>query len=383
MNGLILCHEKEASKPYRFELTKMEVNSIEELYYYCYYYYETVIEDFPKSDLLSWMENELSLTNMVNELKKMVNDKFESKDMLLNFLEIGYYFSDEELDSITTTINEYSNMPEEKKLEKSAKMYIKNGRFQKALYILEEVVKINPSPEVYHNLGVVYINILKPKTAERCFEKALELGDNKETVRQYFACLLQTKNLNTFEKKINQYLQSDDTKIRLLYGKFLELRGKTEQAWETYYKILYKNDIDTQIYEDIVIIGTKLNKIDEVNNLLEDLEENDIELYLINLALYYEMNNELEKALETLKELYTLNPNNIKCNIKISKLYAKLNNVDKALEIIYKAYRHDKTNEEIKILIANLNKKKGNVKQFNNIVYGLINEWKDNFRLQA
>lgn len=383
MSGLLLCRTKEAKKPYIFDFTGIEITSLEELYYYCYNYYETLIDIFPMPNLLQWINDELELKEIVMIITKMKAKKMSSVEILLGFLQITDYYTDEELSDLKKKINNYEKMTSYQKLARNGGILIKFKKFKEALKYYNDLLEEEKNVEVFHNLGVIYMNLMQSKTAIQYFKLALDKEENINTIRQYAYALLLSKDYNSLIELLNKYLENyNDAQLWYIYGQYFEQIKEKEKALDAYYNVLKLDDSIFEVYQSCIYLLHENDMLKKAYKIISNIRKKHPYVYIVNIALYFELNNDYEKAIECLKEAMKIYPNEKDIYIYLAKLYDKQNNTKKAIEVINYAYKLDNQDPNIKFLIAHINKKLGYVNQYYKTIDQLILSFKYNYRTQ-
>ncbi|MFW6015442.1 MAG: tetratricopeptide repeat protein [bacterium] len=381
MSRIILCETKEAKKPYVFSLTNVEISSIEEFCYYCYHNYERlIIEDFPKSDFLNWLKDEIGFSEVDNIINQ--KDNVSSTKKLYQIIKSVDYFSKEELSELNNRFSEWDNLSQREKLEKRGDLSLQHYKYKEALSYYKKAVALEPSPKIYHDLGVIYMNFFQFEVAVDYFTASLEIDENIKTIRQYLYALLYSKQYDILKEKLHNYINDyDDSHIWFIIGEYYEYMNDDEKALTAYYRV---NDLDKdflEIYERILIIYKRMNQIQSALELIETIKTSNPLGYAFNMSIYYEMIGDLNEAIECLEQVVTNEINNPDIFIRLSSLYEKQNSMIKAIDAIHKACEIDKYNPLIEFKMALLNKQVGHIDDYNLTVDRLINEWKENYRL--
>lgn len=379
MNRLLLSQIAEAKIPYVFKITEIEVYSIEELLYYCYHYYETIVDEFPMGDMITWISEELGITNITKFVEQMKKNKLSREDMLLSFLQIIDYFDEEEIKIIKFGLQKQKELSNEERLQRRGKLLVKYKHYKEALIFYRKLVAINPSAEAFHNLGVIYIYLMQPQLAIQCFVESLKLDNNTETIKSYLNALLLIKDYNTFNKAIKTYMEKyDSADLWFVHGLYFERMGNMEKASLSYIKVVELDNQYVDVYECIIKLFYKMSKINKAYKYLEYIKETYPFEYILNLSLYYELNSEEDKAAECLLELKEQYPRNDKVYLRLFELYKNAKKEDEAIKVMNEALELDTTNYFLKHKYLQAYKKNDN--KYNQNIEELIQKLKDDYR---
>ena len=131
--------------------------------------------------------------------------------------------------------------------------------YKNSLKFSENALKIRDDmPEVYHNMGLAYLNISELEKAEQYFLKSIELRggfDNldifrfKDTLNYYTDVLLAKGDIENFEKVSQKILDKD-----VFFGDMFRKvhRNDPNVISEKHLKILYRTLEDLENYKDLI-----------------------------------------------------------------------------------------------------------------------------------
>ncbi|HVO73125.1 MAG TPA: tetratricopeptide repeat protein [Ignavibacteriaceae bacterium] len=180
----------------------------------------------------------------------------------------------------------------------SAKLYIQQKNYDKALESLKKDVAKNPkSDEGYYLLGVVYGELGQYKEMVDALDKSVAISDkfkeDAETLKKYYwSNLINTQGVIFFKKGINT---SDQDSSKIYFGKSID-------AFETAIMI----EPDSAItYDYVSRVYMNVKKYDEAIKPLEILIEKDhpLDSYKFLGEIYYDKASKLKKQYEQSKNV--------------------------------------------------------------------------------
>lgn len=172
MSKIILCTTKEASNPFIFLNTKVEINNYEELCFYIYNNTVLISKSSLSDKLFDWIRDELDMPALAAKLSALSNKTSFAQDLLVEILNEGDYYEPEEIKIYVEAcqIQKAEQMPR-KKLKADA--YLGYRRYIKAASIYDDIIE-NPEDipdreflgNVYHNRAVAAANNLDTEDAK-------------------------------------------------------------------------------------------------------------------------------------------------------------------------------------------------------------------------
>ncbi len=243
-----------------------------------------------------------------------------------------------------------------------SKCYSEQGQYDKALYPLEENLKLNPtSPHVYLELAILYADRNNNEKAVLVLSQGLEQVPNNVQLLKYLSYVYQKQKnyqlaLDT-NKKVLEITPEDTSALAMIAYDYL-LLGKYLQSIEYYTKALqYKKDTgyyqnmgvsysalknrdkaiecfikageldptDANIFYNISTIyfnkRDKANAIIYINKAIQCAPQND--MYYCFKGQLQILNNQLEPAIKTYLQVLEINPNSTDAMCNLGELYNK------------------------------------------------------------
>jgi len=315
---ILAASDTENVKPYKFEATNISVYSFEQALYHCYHYWkESWDEIFIKDNFIAWVRDELNLSFIASEIKKLKNIR-SFHDKIIAFLSVVYYFDDDELDKLKKEIKEWQNQSQSEKLKEKGDALVAVGSFEKAIITYEAVLTYDKKNYVVmNNIGVGYMNLENYEKAKKWFLKAFDIcGDNVKIILNVIEACIYNENFDEAELYLNSIESTDESGAIFYFRGEIEFNKENfDEAIKYYNKAIVKKD----------------------------------SLAVFRLADVYEKQGLFEKAL---KVLDIFNDSDITALVKKSNIYFRAHNLSKAIKCIERALLYDGTSVELWTYLA-------------------------------
>ena len=190
MSKVWICQGTTADIPFFLEDLKVNLYSFEELCYYLYQNIEILEGTFFDEKLLLWIEEELALTELCEELRNGIQQGKNSFWCLKKLLWESGYYTKKELEHIEKNVMQVERVgPEERGRLKADKM-LRNGKYKSAIWEYRKLLKQEQmesmlESKIWHNMGTAYAGLFLFARAEECYEKAYTMGRMEESRQQY------------------------------------------------------------------------------------------------------------------------------------------------------------------------------------------------------
>ncbi len=244
MSKVILCTTKEASHPFIFLNTKMEVNNYEELCFYIYNNTVLISKSSLSDKLFDWIRDEIGMPELAAKLVALSNKTLFAQDLLVEILNAGDYYEPEEIKTYVEAWNKYRKLSASQRKKLKADGYLGYRRYIKAASIYDDIIE-NRSElldrvfmgNVYHNRAVAAANNLDVEDAKNYFLKAYELNNNEESLKGYFMVFASQNDSITIKQEMRKYELDDDNFENLM----LEIGDANDDVREmTIYSMLQR-----------------------------------------------------------------------------------------------------------------------------------------------
>ena len=202
-------------------------------------------------------------------------------------------------------------------------IYAKQGQYEKALALYEQLINLHPEQE---QIERVYVNMADAYAAQQMFAEAIEHYQHAlETNPEYVDAYLGLANMST---KLQQYPQAEQ-----IYAQALELGGQQDR-----------------IYTQLGNLYALQNKHAEALTYFQKaLTLNPFAMNAYNgIGLSYARSGEPEKALEAYQHALTLDPDAAMIHNSLGTLYLELGQTDKAIAAFTTSLRIEPDNAEVR-----------------------------------
>jgi tetratricopeptide (TPR) repeat protein len=240
-----------------------------------------------------------------------------------------------------------SDLPEENFFTTSEGHYLKGmafailDEFQKALFHLEQSVRLNPTnSRSFSQLGVLYGKLNQYQKAVDAYSTAVQMNPND--FQSFFGLGIAYIRLNQNQEAISPLTQC--TKINPKFpdahynlGLVYQSLGKLEKAAEAYKQFIAVNPGPAWTgYNQLGSIYIKMSQYDKaITAFQEVIKANPSDLKgNYNLAYAYDMAGQYEQAAPLYRKLISINPKDAKAYFNLLfRLYHKAAQYDKAIEV--------------------------------------------------
>ncbi|MBE5932838.1 MAG: hypothetical protein E7263_05385 [Lachnospiraceae bacterium] len=244
MSKVILCTTKEASHPFIFLNTKMEVNNYEELCFYIYNNTVLISKSSLSDKLFDWIRDEIGMPELAAKLVALSNKTLFAQDLLVEILNAGDYYEPEEIKTYVEAWQKYRKLSASQRKKLKADGYLGYRRYIKAASIYDDIIENrselldrNFMGNVYHNRAVAAANNLDVEDAKAYFLKAYELNNNEESLKGYFMVFASQNDSITIKQEMRKYELDDNNFENLM----LEIGDANDDVREmTIYSMLQR-----------------------------------------------------------------------------------------------------------------------------------------------
>ena len=212
MSKVILCTSKEATHPYIFLNTKVEINNYEELCFYIYNNTVLISKSSLSDKLFDWIRDEIDMPELAAKLVAMSNKTPFAQDLLVEILNAGNYYEEEEIISYMEAWQKYRRLTASQRKKLKADGYLGYRRYIKAASIYDDILDNQEDivdkiflGNVYHNRAVASANNLDTEKAKEYFLKAYELNQNPGSLRGYMIVFAASSDTATIQQEMRKY----------------------------------------------------------------------------------------------------------------------------------------------------------------------------------
>jgi hypothetical protein len=217
MSKVILCTRKEASHPFIFLNTKVEINTYEELCFYIYNNTVLISKSSLSDKLFEWIRDELDMPELAAKLTALSNKTAFAQDLLVEILNEGDYYEPEEIKSYVEAWQKYRRLTASQRKKLKADGYLGYRRYIKAASIYDDILEHSQDIQdnvflgnVYHNRAVAAANNMDIEDAKIMFLRAYELNGNEESLRGYFIVFSAGNDSTTIRQEMRKFDLDDE-----------------------------------------------------------------------------------------------------------------------------------------------------------------------------
>ena len=383
MSSLILSVSPEnVERPYCFDMTRVRVYSIEELYYHCYHYWKQSIDDFIMGKLEDWIRIELGLSHISGQIAKIKDEYSSITEQYIRFLGLIDYFYDSELESLRKEIYKWEHKAEWEKCKEKADYFMAQEKPEEAMKWYMKAIVFDENPKIYNNMGVASMHMGWYRDAAYYFQKAYQKEPNSIPILLNLTDVyILQKNFKEAGKYLSQAAQLDDSQvIWYYYGELYNSMGNQKKAIEAYLKAISKGD-HFDSYIKLARIYVQEKDFETAQAYLEKIKTSQRnEIYWMEYSKLYEAWDKKDLALEAVQKSISKNKNYIYSWIALARFQRRNNCLEEAEKAISEALRIDAENEEAQIEAAKIQKELGKEKEYRQSLKELINKWVHRYR---
>ncbi|MBE5943327.1 MAG: hypothetical protein E7258_00235 [Lachnospiraceae bacterium] len=217
MSKVILCTTKEATHPFIFLNTKVEIHNYEELCFYIYNNTVLISKSALSDKLFDWIRDEIDMPELAAKLTAMSNKTSFAQDLLVEILNAGDYYEPDEIKTYVEAWQKYRKLTSSQRKKLKADGYLGYRRYIKAASIYDDIIEHREDildktflGNVYHNRAVAAANNLDTEDAKSFFLKAYEMNNNEESLRGYLIVFASNNDTATIKQEIRKFDLDED-----------------------------------------------------------------------------------------------------------------------------------------------------------------------------
>ena len=368
-------------KPYKFESTNISVYSFEQALYHCYHYWkESWDEIFIKDNFIIWVRDELKLSFIAAEIRKMKNIR-NLQDRIISFLSVIYYFEDDELLKLREDIKDWQNQSQSEKLKEKGDSLVAIGSFEKAIIAYKAVLTYDKKNYiVMNNIGVGYMNLEKYGKAEKWFLRAFDIcKDDTKIVFNLIEASIYNQNFDDAEEYIN-YVKSESNSGEIYYflGEIEFGRKNFEKAIMYYKHAIVKND-SLAIFR-LADVYEKKEQFDTAIKILDMVENSNI-MALIKKSVIFANASDYSSAIKCIERALLYDSSSVELWTYLARYHRLNNDFIKAEGAVCTALRFSGDDLAANLELAKIKRFQGKVKDYklsiNRILKSIKMEYRD------
>lgn len=264
MSKVILCTKKEASHPFIFLNTKVEINTYEELCFYIYNNTVLISKSALSDKLFDWIRDELDMPELAAKLVTLSNKTPFAQDLLVEILNEGDYYEPEEIKTYVEAWQKYRRLTASQRKKLKADGYLGYRRYIKAASIYDDIIENQTDIQdkafignVYHNRAIASANNLDTEDAKQYFLKAYELNHNEESLKGYLLVFAAGNDSTTIKQEIRKYDLDDDYFENLM----LEIGDSNDDVREMTIYTMLQRAIYNRMNKDMIDYDKRMDII--------------------------------------------------------------------------------------------------------------------------
>lgn len=264
MSKIILCTKKEASHPFIFLNTKVEINTYEELCFYIYNNTVLISKSALSDKLFDWIRDELDMPELAAKLVTLSNKTPFAQDLLVEILNEGGYYEPEEIKTYMEAWQKYRRLTASQRKKLKADGYLGYRRYIKAASIYDDILENRRDIQdkvflgnVYHNRAIASANNLDTEDAKKYFLKAYEMNNNEASLRGYLLVFAAGNDSATIRQEMRKYDLGDDDFENLM----LEIGDSNEDVREMTIYTMLQRAIYNRMNKDMIDFDKRMDII--------------------------------------------------------------------------------------------------------------------------
>lgn len=214
MGRVILGTGEIAQHPYRTKIDGILIRTVEELCYYIYYNIETAAEELFSDELITFLSEELKMTERAEYLKRLRENHAGIKDMAVCLFCSTDYYREEEIKTLLSEIDLLYQMKPLQRKKRYADRCMKRKKYSEALKEYRNIlnaIDIADLTEVeygdiLHNIAVMDAWAGSYFLAAEGFREAYERNRKKESLKQYLFALSMSGQKEQYERELEALL---------------------------------------------------------------------------------------------------------------------------------------------------------------------------------
>lgn len=264
MSKIILCTRKEATHPFIFLNTKVEINTYEELCFYIYNNTVLISKSALSDRLFDWIRDELAMPELAARLVALSNKTLFAQDLLVEILNEGGYYEPEEIKTYMEAWQKYRRLTASQRKKLKADGYLGYRRYIKAASIYDDIIENRHDIQdkvflgnVYHNRAIASANNMGTEEAKAYFLKAYELNNNEESLRGYLLVFAAGNDSATIRQEMRKYDLGDEDFENLM----LEIGDSNEDVREMTIYTMLQRAIYNRMNKDMIDFDKRMDII--------------------------------------------------------------------------------------------------------------------------
>ena len=247
MGSLILCHDRHALNPYEITRIHCKIYTLEELCYYLCNNLYLIDYTIMNEQLLNWIEEELDLKSLSDELKDVIRTHGSVEKFVLTILKRSKIYKESEMIRIQNVLERLKNQKDIERQKYKGDNLLESGETEEAIIVYQAILNGEKDESVdskfygkiYAGLGAAYGRMFLYQEAAKMYDRAYQICEDKALLRPYLYASYKYMSLEEYHillTKHDEYIEIN-SKMR---QEIDEVREKT---------IIDKNDPVLEVWK--------------------------------------------------------------------------------------------------------------------------------------
>ncbi len=193
----LLCGSRRSRSPYEAEESRQALYSIDEICYYLYHNCYLLEPEFFDTKLIDFIRDNLDMKRLADQLEYAKKKEAPLGEYIAAVMESTGYYREAEWKRILEKLAYFGTQSREERLKLLGDMYLTECRYIQARNQYQLLLKMEETSEepkeffgfVYHNIGVLYMEMFYFEEASGFFKKAYEYVPQDEILKKLLLTL--------------------------------------------------------------------------------------------------------------------------------------------------------------------------------------------------
>lgn len=193
----LLCSSRRSRSPYEAEESRQALYSIDEICYYLYHNAYLLEVTFFQPKLIDFIRNNLDMNLLADKLEYVKKKEFPLEKYIAAVMESTGYYEEAEWKRMQEKLAYFGTQSREERLKLLGDMYLTERRFAQARNQYQMLLNLEASSGeskeffslVYHNIGVLYMELFYFEEASGYFKQAYEYAPQEEILKKLLLVL--------------------------------------------------------------------------------------------------------------------------------------------------------------------------------------------------
>lgn len=381
-NLILSLTPEEASKPYKFKATAINVYSFEEALYHCLRYWKQSIDDFLSEEFTDWVRETLALSFLASKIREL--EKLPSfGERLTRFLSLTDYVDDSEIEALGGELAAWESRKEWEKLKERGDDLMNGGEPEKALALYRKALSYGDDPALYNNAAMSLMKQGDYGRAVEYLRKAVDLDPQNVTVILHLAeAHILDGGFEAAAKLLNRAEAfGENPDVYFFRGEIQERSGNTLQSVAFFEKAIAMEPNPHYIYR-LADVFVKLRLFERAVTLMETVGDKD-KFYLKKLAELHVANNNVPAAIKCMEKALLHSHKSADLWTRLAAYHRMDYDLNKAYSAITTALNIEPDNPRINLEYARIRKAQGRIKDYQLVLNNVLNSLKRKYRENA